>query len=275
MVSRRGHAGFTNRSGLQGKTCTMDRTYAGRAEIHFHLLPGIDDGPATTEDSLELARLAVRDGTRTVVATPHVRGDFFTDVHELPFRVRELNARLRLEGIPLDVVQGAEVGPDMVSELDGAGLEQVAVGPPGARWILLEPPFTSLAGALDAAAELRGRGYSVVLAHPERSAGVLRSGCRLLREELAAGTLAQISVSSLLGHHGPEAQVAARHFVDMRMAHFLSSDAHSVRRPPALGAGMDCLLANGRTFADARRLVETAPLDLLAKGVQRRFAVAA
>jgi protein-tyrosine phosphatase len=253
----------------------MDRTYAGRAEIHFHLLPGVDDGPATMEDSLELARLAVRDGTRTVVATPHVREDFFTDVHELPFRVRELNARLRLEGIPLDVVQGAEVGPGMVGKLDARGLDQVASGPPDARWVLLEPPFTSLAGALDAAAELRARGYAVVLAHPERSAGVLTSGCRLLREELAAGTLAQVSVSSLLGHHGSEAQVAARHLIEMRLAHFLASDAHSERRPPLLGAGMDALLASGRTFAEARRLVETGPRDLLANGVRQRFALAA
>ena len=253
----------------------MDRTFTGRAEIHFHILPGVDDGPATMEDSLELARLAVRDGTRTVVATPHVRGDFFTDVHELPQRVRELNARLRLEGIPLDVIQGAELGPDLVGTLDARRLEQVATGPDGARWVLLEPPFTSLAGALDAAAELRARGYTVVLAHPERSAGVLTSGCKLLREELAAGSLAQISASSLLGHHGPDAQVAARHLIEMRCAHFLASDAHSPKRPPSLGVAMDVLLAHGRTFAEVRRLVETAPRDLVAHGAPQRFPIAA
>ena len=253
----------------------MDRTLAGRAEIHFHILPGVDDGPATMEESLELARLAVRDGTRTVVATPHVRGDFLTDVQELPERVRELNARLRLEGIPLVVLQGAEVGPDMVASLGAAALEQVAVGPPGARWILLEPPFQSLAGALDAAAELRARGYTVVLAHPERSAGVLTSGCRLLRQELAAGSLVQISVSSLLGHHGSEAQVAARHLVEMRLAYVVSSDAHSPRRPPGLGPAMDFLLAEGRTFAEVRRLVETAPRDLVVGGAPQRMPLAA
>jgi protein-tyrosine phosphatase len=253
----------------------MDRTLAGRAEIHFHILPGLDDGPATMEDSLELARLAVRDGTRTVVATPHVRGDYLTDVHELPQRVRELNARLRLEGIPLNVVPGAELGPDMVGSLDARGLEQVAVGPPGARWILLEAPFQSLAGALDAAAELRARGYAIVLAHPERSAGVLSSGSRLLREQLAAGALTQISVSSLLGHHGSDAQIAARHLVETHMVHFLASDAHSPERPPALGLGMDALLAQGRPFAEVRRLAETGPRDLVAGGAQHWFAVAA
>lgn len=253
----------------------MDRFRTGRAEIHFHILPEVDDGPASMDESLELARLAVRDGTRTVVATPHVRGDFFTDVHELPHRVRELNARLRLEGIPLSVVQGAELGPDMARELDGAGIEQCAVGPVGARWILLEPPFASIAGALDAARELRARGYTVVLAHPERSVGVLSSGCRLLREELAAGTLTQISVSSLLGHHGLDAQVAAWHLIDNRLVHFLASDAHSPARPPLLGAGIDALLAQGRPFAEARRLVETGPRALVADGIRPRFAVAA
>jgi protein-tyrosine phosphatase len=253
----------------------MDRTLTGRVEIHFHLLPELDDGPGSMEESLELARLAVRDGTRTVVATPHVREDFFTDVHELPQRVRELNARLRLEGIPLQVVQGGEVGASFVGALDAAALEHVAAGPPGARWILLEPPFASIAGALDAAAELRARGYTVVLAHPERSAGVLFSGCRLLREELAAGTLAQISVSSLLGHHGLDAQVAGWHLVDMHLAHFLASDAHSPERPPMLGAGMDALLAQGRPFAEARRLVETGPRELVAHGVPGQIAAAA
>jgi protein-tyrosine phosphatase len=253
----------------------MDRTYTGRAEIHFHLLPGVDDGPATMEESLELARLAVRDGTRTVVATPHVRADFVTDVHELAGRVRELNARLRLEGIPLDVLEGAEVGPEMIHGFDERALARVASGPPGGRWVLLEPPFASLAGALDAAAKLRSRGYTVVLAHPERSAGVLSSGCKLLREELAAGSLAQISASSLLGHHGLDAQVAARHLVAMHMAHFIASDAHGPERPPLLGPAMDAVLSLGRTFAEARRLVETGPRGLVANGVPQRFAVAA
>ena len=239
-------------------------------DLHAHVLPGIDDGPATMEDSVELARLAVRDGTRTVVATPHVRGDFFTDGHEFPRRVRQLCDRLRLEGVPLLVEQGGEVGPDMVERLDDAHLDLCACGPPGARWVLLEPPFEGLAGAIEAAADLRARGFGVVLAHPERSAGILTAGCRLLREELAAGSLAQISVSSLLGHHGSEAQVAARHLIEMRLAYALASDAHSAKRPPLMGAGIDGLLALGQTFATARRLVDLNPRELVANGMPQR-----
>src|SRR3954470_7199560 len=114
----------------------MDRTYAGRAEIHFHILPGVDDGPATMEDSLELARLAVRDGTRTVVATPHIRREDLADPSDVRPRVAELQDRLRLDGIPLSVLPGGELDAEMVGSLAQIQLDQIAVGPNGARWLL-------------------------------------------------------------------------------------------------------------------------------------------
>ena len=75
----------------------------GAADLHFHLLPGVDDGPETLEESLELARLAAAEGTDTIVATPHVREHFVTDVSELGDRVRELSAALADADIPLGV----------------------------------------------------------------------------------------------------------------------------------------------------------------------------
>src|SRR3954452_21138240 len=149
----------------------MDRTHPGRTDIHFHALPGVDDGPPTMEDSLELARLAVRDGTRTVVATPHIRREFLADPSEVRPRVAELQDRLDAEGIPLSVVPGGELDIEVVGLLSQGQLDQIAVGPNGARWLLLEAPFDGLEGAVEPAAELRARGFGVVLAHPERAAG--------------------------------------------------------------------------------------------------------
>ena len=63
----------------------------GRAEIHFHLLPGVDDGPATTDEAVALAIAARRDGTTTIVATPHVHD---VVIAEVPGRVRALQRRL-------------------------------------------------------------------------------------------------------------------------------------------------------------------------------------
>jgi len=253
----------------------MEHIHTGRTDIHFHALPGVDDGPATMEDSLELARLAVRDGTRTVVATPHIRREFLADPSEVADRVAELQERLRAEGIPLSVVPGGELDPEMVPHLTHDELDQIAVGPAGARCLLLEAPFAGLDGLVDASAELRARGFAVVLAHPERAAGVLAGGCRLLREQLAAGCVAQVSVSSLTGAHGHEAQVSGWALVDYGLAHVLASDAHSPRRAPCLEQGIDRLLAGGSTFATARRLVDINPRGLVAAGVPRRLPLAA
>src|SRR4051812_3717773 len=151
----------------------MEAVQAGRTDIHFHVLPGVDDGPATMEDSLELARLAVRDGTRTVVATPHIRREFLADPSEVPDRVAELQDRLQMEGIPLRVLAGGELDCEMVGCLSQQELGQIGVGPAEARWLLLESPFTGLQPLVEAAAELRARGFGVVIAHPERAAGVL------------------------------------------------------------------------------------------------------
>jgi protein-tyrosine phosphatase len=253
----------------------MDRIHPGRTDIHFHALPGVDDGPATMEDSLELARLAVRDGTRTVVATPHIRREYLADPSEVRPRVAELQDQLRLEGIPLSVLPGGELDAAMVGSLAHDELDAIAIGPPGARWLLLEAPFDGLEGLVDAAAELRARGFGIVLAHPERAAGVLTGGCRILRRELAAGCVTQVSASSVTGAHGDEAQLSAWALVDYGLARAVASDAHSARRAPCLEEATDRLLAGGATFATVRRLVDINPRGLVVAGVPRRVPLAA
>jgi len=166
------------------------------ADLHFHLLPGMDDGPRDLSDSMELARAAVAQGTTTVVATPHVRADFFTDVPTLPERASEVRAALARANVPLELLCGGELGHEMVGFLGQDELDTIAQGPPGARWLLLEAPF----GALDesfhtAAAELRERAFGVVMAHPERSASAALDGSAGLRRELALGSIAQMTRS--------------------------------------------------------------------------------
>jgi len=134
-----------------------------RADIHFHLLPGVDDGAANLEETVELARLAEADGTGVIVATPHVRSEFVTDVSDLPDRVAEVRARLRLEEIDVDVRCGGELGHEMVGRLGQSDLDTIAVGPRGSSWILLEAPFEGLGEELHVAAdELRRAGEGFV-----------------------------------------------------------------------------------------------------------------
>ena len=240
-----------------------------QVDIHFHLLPGVDDGPATMEESVELAHAALADGTSTVLTTPHIRPDHVTSVTELPDRVRELQERLAKERIPLAVRCGGELSHDMVGRLDQRALETIAHGPPGSRWLLLESPFTGVDAEVHAAAdELRARGFDVVLAHPERSAGIAdEEGRQALRRELDRGSALQVNGWSLAGAHGPAAERAAMDLVRAGLATALASDAHGGWRAPALTLGADEVLAAGCGESTARRLTSDNPSALLRRGV--------
>ncbi|MEA2405544.1 MAG: protein-tyrosine phosphatase [Thermoleophilaceae bacterium] len=239
-----------------------------RTDIHFHALPGVDDGPATLDESVELAAIAAAQGTRTIVVTPHVRRDFLTDVSDLPDRVRELQEELVREGVHLDLRCGAELGHEMVSRLRQSELETIAQGPPGARWVLVETPFGGLGPAFTAAAdELRDRGFGVVVAHPERAAGALDAGYSVLLHELARGSVLQVNALSLDGRHGGESRAAGRRLVAEGLASVIASDAHGGWRMPALELGVEQALEAGLGLGHAQRLVDGNPRRLLERGL--------
>lgn len=242
-----------------------------RAEIHFHLLAGIDDGPETIEESVALARAAQDDGTERIVATPHVRSDFVTDVSDLPDRVWEVRERLGREGVGVEVSCGAELGHDMVGRLTQRELVTIAVGAPGARWVLVESPFAGLEDDFHAATdELRDRGLGIVLAHPERTAGLLAEGAPALRREIDRGTVLQVNAASLCGDNGPAARVAALSLVADGRAEAVASDAHSLARGPSLSRAMATTLAAGIPPGVAAGAIDRAPTRLLARGIASR-----
>lgn len=238
----------------------------GRAEIHFHLLPGVDDGPATVADSVGLARAALADGTTTLVTTPHV-GDVC--VSELPERVRSLRAELAAAEVPLEVVLGGELAPWDAAQLSDHEIETIAVGPTGRRWALLEAPtYTATAGDIHrAAGTLRARSLGVVLAHPERSPALLAAdGWEAIERELQRGSMLQVSAPSLLGVYGDAVrEVAERMVTEIHEACVVASDAHSADRPPLLG---EALAATAALTGDrvAAALIEDGPRDLVDAG---------
>jgi protein-tyrosine phosphatase len=239
---------------------------ADRTELHFHLLPGVDDGPRDMPDALELARQAVGDGTRLVTTTPHVRDAV---LGEIPGRVAELRGALRDARIPLDVLGGAEVAFDDVAGMTDAELRAVAQGPAGARWVLLEAPLWSddVAAFTGAVEEVAARGLGVLVGHPERCAA-LRADPGALDGLLAAGCRAQVNASSVLGRHGDEARAHALGLVRTGRAHVLASDAHRPSRGAMLTPALAELARRGVDPATAERLVREHPAALLRDGVR-------
>jgi protein-tyrosine phosphatase len=236
-----------------------------RVELHFHLLPGVDDGPADLASALDLARAAVADGTGLVVCTPHAH---MIDVAELPDRVRQLRSALAAAGIDLEIRAGAELSWDHVAMFDSRSLEAVAQGPPGRRWILLEAPLPGT-GDIDefepAAQELRDRGYGLLVGHPERSQAMAGDPGAVDRV-LAAGDRVQLNASSLVGYHGSAARATGLELARSGRIHVLASDAHQPRdRGPALGRAVEILREHG--IDDAGRFASTEPRALLERGI--------
>jgi protein-tyrosine phosphatase len=229
------------------------------------------------DESLALARAAVADGTGTIVATPHLRFDFVTEVGQIAYTMRELRAAMAEVGIPLTVRMGAEIGHEMVGRLGQHDLQAVAQGPPGARWLLLEAPFEGLAEDFHLAAEeLRERGFGVVIAHPERSADAIEDGAVGLRRELDRGAVAQFNALSLAGMHGEEAEDAAYGLLhELGLLCVVASDAHGPTRPPALGLARASLLSREVDVATTCDLTVGGPRRLLARGLPHAAPMAA
>jgi protein-tyrosine phosphatase len=228
-----------------------------RAELHFHILPGVDDGPRSVDEALELARMTVADGTATVVATPHARD---VDIATVPARVEAIQAQLDEADIPLTVIPGVEVAQD--DELTGAELEIAAQGPPDARWILLEAPlFLDAPGLLDAAAEITQRGYGLLIGHPERSRDLMVSG--RVDELLRAGAKLQVNGSSLIGRHGARAREWAIELAATGRVAVVASDAHRPARGPVLTEAVRTLVEAGIAPEEAERMVSATPRALL------------
>jgi len=202
-------------------------------DLHCHVLPGIDDGPATFDDSLELARAAAAAGTRTIAATPHVSWEYPNDADMIALLTEQLNERLRSESIALEVKTGAEVALTRVTDIPAKELARLSLG--SGRWLLIEPPFAAAIPGLEAlVARLQDGGHRIVIAHPERCEAFHRDRSSLAKL-VDAGVLVSITAGSLAGRFGRPARRMALDLVRDGLVHNVASDAHdAVRRPPSI-----------------------------------------
>jgi protein-tyrosine phosphatase len=196
-------------------------------DLHCHLLPGIDDGPRSMDESAILAAALARDGVATVAATPHLRADH-PDVRpaELAERVTELRRELHGRGIEIEVAAGGELDMAWAHHASDEELRLVSYGQAGST-LLLETPYGPLPHVFEhVVGGLRERGFRILLGHPERSPSFQAEPERLERL-VAEGVLVQITAMSLSGNRSGGSRRLARRLVERGCAHVLASDAHS------------------------------------------------
>jgi Capsular polysaccharide biosynthesis protein len=201
-------------------------------DLHSHILPGIDDGARSFEESVEIAVAAARDGTTVMAATPHVRDDFPTAVQTMERLVLELNDILRDRGIELQVLGGAEIAIESLQALDSDELRRFGLGG-NPRYLLVEFPYYGWPLSLETEIwNLRQGGITPVIAHPERNPQVQEATVRI-GSLVAAGALIQLTAASVDGRLGRHCRGAARELIAAGHAHLIASDAHwpGLRRP--------------------------------------------
>ncbi|MBR3118222.1 MAG: tyrosine protein phosphatase, partial [Oceanobacillus sp.] len=108
-------------------------------DIHSHILPGVDDGAKTEEDSLDMARAAVAQGITTIIATPHHKnGKYDNDAKSIINHVAILNELFKKEKIDLRVLAGQEtrINGDMVQDIEKGELLPLN----GSKYLFVEFP---------------------------------------------------------------------------------------------------------------------------------------
>ncbi|PEL13556.1 tyrosine-protein phosphatase [Bacillus sp. AFS017336] len=198
-------------------------------DLHCHILPGLDDGPITMEDSINMARAAVDNGIHTIVASPHHQnGRYNTDRKKILEKVEELNNVLEQRAIPLTILPGQEVRlyGELIQDFE---LGQIVSINDGRRYLLCELPSSHIPHFTNRLFyEIQANQITPIIVHPERNK-VLINEPDILFEFVQKGILTQITASSLTGNFGKKIQKFAFKCIEANWVQVIASDAHNTK----------------------------------------------
>jgi len=229
-------------------------------DLHCHLLPGVDDGARSFEESVLMCRLAAGDGCEAMVATPHQRrGEWWnSDREQLAALADELQGMVE-PGFRVHLGGEIHVDAELLSEVEklpaGGGILPLA----GSRYLLIELDSNGTPReAIHLVHELVVAGWWPVLAHPE-FVPWLAADPELVARLVSLGALTQVTAMSVTGDFGRRPQACTWALLDAGLVHFLASDSHNTRRrPPGLRRAHD-LIAGRWGGETARRLAADNP----------------
>ena len=209
-------------------------------DLHCHLLPGIDDGAKTLNDSLLMARLAVKNGIHKAVVTPHITpGRYDNDIKSIAASFNKFNQALIEHSIDLELAMAAEVrlDPIILSMVETNTLPFLGELD-GMKVMLLEFPHSTLPpGALETVKWLVKNNIQPVIAHPERNKGVIKN-YKTMKPFVDAGCLLQITAASMQGTFGRPPKSIGKKLLKAGWVSIMASDAHNMStRPPEMETG--------------------------------------
>lgn len=210
-------------------------------DTHAHILPGLDDGPESLEQTKKLLDEAVNEKISGIIATPHGHHpNFKTDLAATAEKLELVNRYITDMQLPIEIYQGQECRlsdqlPDRLEKGEALTLA-------GSRYVLLELPSSGIpAYTLPIIQQLIGRNYIPIIAHAERNQGIIEKPERLAKL-LHHGAMAQVTAGSVSGHFGKAIQKTAFTLIEANLIHVYGSDVHSIdKRPFHFNAGLNVL----------------------------------
>ena len=213
-------------------------------DIHCHILPNVDDGSESLEESITMAKIAESEGITKIVNTSHCHFDFkYKKGNELKLELEKFNQALKEENINIEVLLGNELyyTSDLIERFDELDFFSMN----NSKYILMEfSPINFPKNIEDVIYEIKIRGYIPIIAHAERYKQV-QEDVNIVLDCIKEGALIQVNSSSILGKNGEKAEDTSKKLLDNNMVHFVATDAHSSnRRRPLIKDSYNYILKN-------------------------------
>ncbi|QAS53441.1 tyrosine-protein phosphatase [Halobacillus litoralis] len=196
-------------------------------DIHSHILPGVDDGAQTMDESIKMAEAAVKDGIDKIVATPHHKnGSYDNFKHNVLIQVGELNRTFEERNIPLEVLPGQEtrIYGEMI---DGIEKNEILTINEDTKYVFVEFPSNAVPRyASQLFFDLQVAGYQPIIVHPERNKQLIEDP-DLLYSFVKRGAFTQLTAGSVCGHFGKKIKKFSEQLIEANLAHVIATDAHN------------------------------------------------
>lgn len=225
--------------------------FKGFTDWHSHILPGVDDGIKTMEESLEVLRRYEELGFRKVWLTPHIMEDY----PNTPEHLRETFESLKKAWTGnVELALAAENMIDSLFEERLSGKNLLPIGDEGQHLLVETSYFTPPMNFEEMLEEVMSKGYFPVLAHPERYRYMEEKDYKRLKD---MGVLFQVNLMSLVGAYGDTARKKLEYILDNGMADLTGSDIHRlplleamIVKSPSKGKYMEALADVARKSID-------------------------
>lgn len=201
----------------------------GLTDIHNHILPMVDDGPASVVEALKMIKKQEKDGVKNIILTPHYRkGMFEVSAEEIQWKFYKFQEFVQRKGFDVNLYLGRECYGDM--DLMNTLLKNPSFQMNGTRYVLIEfSHYYEFQKIRNSVYELVSEGYNPILAHIERYA-CLNKHNEYIEELIDMGAYMQVNAGTVLGKMGFSQKCLCKKWLQEHFIHFIASDAHDLQK---------------------------------------------